>query len=198
MNAEGYEAACREFKRMREAYLNLAVAPNYEAAIGYWTDFIIRLQRVYNKLTAATKNDNRSRPWMGLKQRERSDDELLQYLQQARHADEHAYEEIAAEEISAYLIPPEEGGAHVNSVGVLTDGTIVIDAEGMNGEEVDVRELIALNRFRLVPVTNSGRTYPAPTQHKGLDVDPNNVVVLCRYALKHVEQLLNEARQFVR
>jgi hypothetical protein len=59
-----------------------------------WSDYLAGSQRVFSKLAAAASGGKCS-AWSGRIKNQRKNDELLQYVHQARHADEHGLEAIA-------------------------------------------------------------------------------------------------------
>jgi hypothetical protein len=197
MKRQGFDAAIREAIFLRETYDNLVKAPNYDTALKYWAEFLTRLQRIYNKLDAATLDGGRSRAWMGRKKAERSADKLLQYLHQARHSDEHSIEPIAENSPSLMITAPPSGSAYVRNIALTVDGQIVLDAVDRQGNAVSPEDMLTINHLKLAPVVNRGQTYDPPRTHLGVPIDPDHIKSVGALVIKYVDKLLTEAREFV-
>ncbi|WP_426075132.1 hypothetical protein [Janthinobacterium sp. DSP2-3-3] len=52
------------------------------------------------------------------------------------------------------------------------------------------------SRVRLLEVTNRGRTYPAPAQHLGKSVNPDNIIEIANLGIDFYEDFLNKADNF--
>ena len=70
-------------------------ATNYADFEAAWTDFLVSTNAIYTILEVGAKGSPQSRQWFGRKKIERRNDPLLQYLHQARNADEHGMAPVA-------------------------------------------------------------------------------------------------------
>jgi hypothetical protein len=72
----------------------LKVCKSHEEFCDTWYQFLVTYKNVYTALDQGSKASPQSRQWFGAKKNERRDDPLLQYLFQARDADEHGIESV--------------------------------------------------------------------------------------------------------
>jgi len=196
MLAQGIKIAEREHVLAREAYDAMRLAPDFATASRHWGEFLYRWNRVFNKLKRGAVGP--AKAWYKTREDEMRADPLLSYLHEARNADEHGIEDITEEQFSAYLVPPENSSARIASIAVMADGSLHVDAIDHEGRPLQPSDVIALNRFRLVPVSKGrGQTWAVPTKHLGMDIDPVNVAILCRYALSYAAQTIGAGRGFL-
>jgi hypothetical protein len=92
MKPEAIRKARARLQRAQEAYDCLILPGTEETFEANWTDFLIASHTVYTSLEQGAKDNATSRQWFGSKKRERREDPLLQYVHQARNADEHGLE----------------------------------------------------------------------------------------------------------
>jgi hypothetical protein len=88
--AEEFSLANRAYRRMVE--IGVGDFSEYEKA---WREFLHRIERVWTKTQAAVHNMPNWQKIESEVSRLRKNDPLLNYLQQARHVDEHSISELA-------------------------------------------------------------------------------------------------------
>ena len=59
-----------------------------------WKDFVASSNKFFSMLKLGAKSNTKSEPWFGRISHFRKKDELLNYMHQARHGEEHELEEI--------------------------------------------------------------------------------------------------------
>jgi hypothetical protein len=93
-------------------------------------DFLTSSHRVFSKLAAGAQA-GKSSAWYGRIKRERKNDDLLAYMQQARHADEHGLEKIADASGGALQINPANYNAPLKVNDMVIEGGALkkLDAE---------------------------------------------------------------------
>lgn len=150
-----------------------------------WRDFLIHAHGVYVQLEAACKNTPEGRQWFGAKKAERKKDPLMQYLHQARHADEHTVDVVAT-------VGP------LHAVTLTQSATIGLGSDGMPeilNEDGTIQPLVFKGFTAiLLPVTGRGTDvvfYP-PRAHKGISImaTPEEASKL---ALIYLSDLVEEA-----
>src|SRR5262249_19142107 len=123
-----------------------------------WSGFLTDAQRVFLKLREATRAGPSNR-WSEILQRTRDQDELLRYVHQARHADEHGLES-AQKQNGELNITAGDGPAHIHTITAIPGKGVSIEYRGERPVVTWTPE-----RVVLLPVRNRGVVYPVPTQH---------------------------------
>jgi hypothetical protein len=82
--------------RGSSALVELQSASTLEEARHAWLDFLFDIERVWNKLQAHYSKSPKWGGWCSPYVKARKQDQLLQYLQQARNAEEHTLDETTA------------------------------------------------------------------------------------------------------
>ena len=197
MRQDQFARAEEELSRMLDAEQRLRRSRDEASSRQAWQDLLNHSQRMYNFLTAALKGSAAERTWSRDRQDERKSDPLLQYVQQARHADEHGLQLVVEPHSTAYIMPDRAGSARIRRVAVMNDGTIIVDGEDHLGNPLDPLEIVALNFVRIVPVVKRGVTYPVPSAHLGSVIEHNNIAMLARHITRHTEGVISGAKQFL-
>lgn len=157
-----------------------------------WYQFLVTYKNVYTALEQGAKASPQSRQWFGAKKIERRDDPLLQYLFQARHADEHGIESVTQFVPGSVAIgvrkPGFSGSVRIN--GSLETGMLV---ESMDGKPVLVEHTNP--HSRLVAVTGRGPVvYPVPVEHQGKPLPDPFPATLAGLAVAYLSALVEDAR----
>jgi hypothetical protein len=153
---------------------------------------LVAANAIYSKLESGSKANGQSMAWYGRKKKSRKDDELLHYLQQARHSDEHSVSisvtafqsnvEMIAGETATFKIINSEGVSSLLKVKSTHDAST--PSAGPNNAPL---------QFTLWSVTNRGVTYCPPKLHLCRDISKEKPVELAQIAIIHFEALLAEA-----
>lgn len=159
-----------------------------------WSDLLIRLQRVYNRLAAAAPETGSANAWWGRKKHERENDELLMYLHQARHAEEHGLDEIVGTRPPSLGINPGPGGVSFGPGGTTFSvgpegATVVGDWSGSLKLTYNPPALI------LVPVTNRNVVYNPPQTHLNSNVSGESPTQIAKRAIDYCDALIVEAEK---
>jgi hypothetical protein len=114
----------------------------------------------------------------------RKEDELLRYLYQARHADQHSIQPLTQELIAVQqlTIPP------LGSVQLRFDektGMPIINGECLS-------QMISGPRYLLLPVVNRGETYVPPTKHLGEKLSLPDAVVVAEKGMAFYEDYVRQ------
>jgi hypothetical protein len=168
------------FERVLNLLQRLQQAPDMEALADTWELFLIYHQRTWNRCAAYY----RGKPFWGALENKykshRKVDPLLQYVHQARHADEHGLAPIAHVRPGFTTVGPGTilGGSKI--VG----GAPSVVAPGSTAKVEFTPTTIAAG-----PVVNRGDTYDPPVING--DVRPP-VLAVAELAVKFYEELFRE------
>lgn len=94
MDLKGVTKAEARLRLARTHASALRACKSHDEFTDTWYQFLVTYKNVYTALEQAAKGSAQSRQWFGGKKNERRDDPLLQYLFQARDADEHGIEPV--------------------------------------------------------------------------------------------------------
>lgn len=183
--------AFQRLKLAQQAMTKLDECKTYADFQDAWLEFLLHANGVYAQLEQASKKTPQWRQWFGAKKRERKSDELLQYVHQARHSDEHTLEQVTEIDNGEIFIggPGEESSKNFRILGS-TDSVMRI--ESLDGNPVPVR--ITRPKAILRSVTGRGNTiFNPPRYHKGNKLPDNSPKEVAKYTICYIHELLREA-----
>ncbi len=156
-----------------------------------WTDFLVWLDRVWNKAEAYYCHSPSWPGWKGEYCKFRAEDPLLIYLRHARNTVEHRIEEIGEVRM---------GHTDIGFAPGLPPGRITIDRLVIvNGAVADYQGPWPLQvtktpaKYQLKPVVNRGVTFNVPESHLGIDLKDDNAVTLASAGLSFYADFLDDA-----
>jgi hypothetical protein len=178
-------------KKAKESLARLRAADNFEDFRSAWSDFLIATAGFYSKLESGTKNSPHA-AWFGRKKHERKADSLLQYMHQARNADEHGIEPVAhfgGRRLIVGGLPGQSIRVQINSMSIdHADFTATADV----GEPiVHYTPVVA----KLVPVKNHGVLFEPPTEFNGKRLDDDRPETVGELLVMHLDRIIEEASQ---
>lgn len=197
MKREAVEKARTRLAKASEALERIEQKEAFDTFESDWTDFLLASNSIYTVLEQGAKASNQSRQWFGRKKKERAADPLLQYLRQARNADEHGLERIVERAEHTLDIDFKEGYRPTTGHVKTPDGKVFQlpptpeNADGM---------VITLRSYALAQVkdTRYGTTFDPPTEHLGKPLEvPNSPISAGKLALAYQTHLVAEAEQLV-
>jgi hypothetical protein len=178
-------------QRLERARAAVARLENFDSHVGAeaaWSDFLLAANGIYAKLEQGAKGCPKSYAWFGERRAERRNDELLQYLHQARNADEHG---LGGTTLARAEFKVLEG--KVRQIGVQLghdrEPKYVIDAE--------VGARVGITKFQTVKAVKSrGETFMPPKQHLNQKLgDEPTTFELASLALKYLEGMIAQASE---
>jgi hypothetical protein len=182
---------------VRVAVEGLSRATANETFESFWAEFLQKSNRFFLKLEAGSKEDATTRQWYAAVKLERKKDELLNYLQQARHTDEHGIEPLLNREASKPFDKLEigKGAFQIGDFRIVINGQTIFD---MNQEECRPDGQYNISEFRLVPVTNGlhGDTFDAPKEHQGYAIPGITPLNAAHLALDYMSSTLEVAEYY--
>jgi hypothetical protein len=163
----------------------MRAAPSLEEYATAWQDFIERLAKLWIKAEKECQPFRaRFQPWQGRFKAIRDSDELLRYLHQARHADQHSIQPMTQEVLGQLMlsIPPL--------------GTVEVQLDPEKGKLKIIGECsFALNQNRgymLLPIVNRSVTYNPPTEYLGEKLSRNDPLLVAEKGLAFYEDFLRQ------
>lgn len=187
MDKRKYRSAVERYERAKAAADRVTKTLDLPELDTAWWTFILAAAGVYSQLEQGAKGSPKSAQWFAEVKAERKRDPMLQYLHQARNAEEHGDGGGRAHGIDAVAIK----GATVNRD---EDGKFV----GINatvGVELNVK--VIPTGIRLKPVCNFGVLYPVPSEHDGAVIaEPLSYNVMA-LGTEYLKKLLIAAESFI-
>ncbi|HKR24224.1 MAG TPA: hypothetical protein VJS15_03115 [Allosphingosinicella sp.] len=195
MKREAIEKARVRLGRAREAAKLLERPDGHIDFETAWTDFLLAANGVYTCLEQGAKATPQSRQWFGGKKQERRKDSLLQYLHQARNADEHGLDRTTPELEAEDTVTIPHGGNIAGIRLTLPDGRVVL--QPLPPEAAQVR--LKLWSVTLTDAVDSRykTTYPPPREHLGKPIPENTPDTVAKLALDYLTALIDEAERRV-
>ena len=116
MDPKALDKAANRLRLARKAIADMEAAENYQEFSDNWYVFLSSWKNVYTVLEQGAKTSAQSRQWFGGKETFRKGDELLQYLFEARNADEHGLGSSTKMQPGSHIIGMTESGHSRNMV----------------------------------------------------------------------------------
>ena len=179
-----------ELDRARAALDAMRSSKTLEEFEENWKDFLRRIERTWNKVTAHFGKSPKWDVWRGKFEALRKTDQLLSYLVNARGAEEHTVNEVMGREPGGIGINPAEGNSLYIERMEVNNGKITIQSP----QKLRIEFIPA--RATLVPIVNRGKTYSVPTNHLGGRIEPSDVLAVADAALAFYRDALEQAEKF--
>jgi hypothetical protein len=192
MERAAVEKAKARLQKAKHCIARIKQSKNYADYESAWVDLLIALNTVHCALEQGAKSSPQSRQWYGGKKQIRTKDPLLNYLHQARNADEHGIEPIAEHRAKRLGIRPT-GVTHIKSLMLTEDGKVHIDAEG------DPLHIKVITHVVLIPVFDRrfNTRYDPPTSHLGAALPNDTPLTVGRAGIAYHEGLIAEAETLI-
>lgn len=169
-----------ELQQASAALEAMRAASSAEEMRCVWQDFLDRLAKTWQKTklenVGATDTIRRLVDEAAML---RKSDPLLQYLAQARHADQHSLQVSAVFGLGMQVTLPPGAVFELDFL----KGTI-------RAENGDVTVSVDDPRFLLVPITNRGVTFEPPAMHLGWSLQDNGPFAVAELGFKFYSDLL--------
>lgn len=159
---------------------------SYEEA---WKLFLIRLERVWNKLCNHLSTSPKYKNWPIIDHAKqiRRNDPLLSYLINARGADEHTIEEITERQPGGIGINPASGNElHIEHM-TIANGNIFIKSKQ------PIKIDFIPEKIKLKSITNRSGTYNPPKTHLGNPIKSIEPIDVAEAGLNYYEELIEKA-----
>jgi len=211
MDRKALDKARHRLRLASKAAADLQSCATFDEFSGQWYFFLVSAKSVYTVLEQGVKLSPQSMQWFGGKQKDRRGDPLLQYLYEARNADEHGLGssvDLQPEKHEIAVAAPGysntvrlDGGPFSNVVVSGTQTAVVFEGEGhptgfrvtpLDGKPVLVRRTPA-SAILVDVVARGNRRYPPPKSHLGEAVSDTSPIGVAKLAISYLEGLLAEA-----
>ncbi len=150
---------------------------NFNEARRGWCAFLLHANRVFSKLEQGAKG-TASLPWHGTIRRARKKDPLLQYIYQARDAENHGDPTLGQDTVVKCGAP---------NVQMLSAAEFPVLEARIIGATVGLPMLL------LLPVKTRSGIYTPPTRHFEQDIRPS-IEVVAELTLTYLAQIITDAK----
>jgi hypothetical protein len=171
----------------RSSFDRLKRASTLAEAERDWSSLLINVQRTISKLAAGAKEGS-SAGWFGKIRHDQRHDPLVQYMHQARHADEHGVDRVAEARPGGVKLNPADPTKPFHIGQMIIDRGTVHMSGGSN-----VFAVITPGELALKPVLNEGRIYNPPTAHRGEDLTDRSLLGVATKMMSYLEGKVAEA-----
>lgn len=182
-------AARKELALAQTALDGLKTANTPDEEDTHWKEFIGRLTRFWNKTESALKGDPKffNSPHVKRVKVARKSDELIRYLMQARHADEHGHEETTHVMPGGFEnVSTTDSSFRVRNPKVTISGVTMEVPPPPGYRRRDVRA-----ELRVRAIKNRDQTFDVPRTHAGQDIALASVQTFAELGLAFYESVLN-------
>ena len=182
-------------KSAKHLFEKLNSVQNFDDFSDTWHQFLIKLNGVHSQLSAASRKSKTLSKWYNPKKIVWRKDPLLQYLLQARNADEHGIGEVL-EKASASMELKSRNPDEDRTIGAsLTFVNGVPYGQVWSNDHHGVSASFKPPRIILIPVTDDrfGTTFTPPKEHLGKAISSDDPRYVARLGLNYTLSLLDEA-----
>ncbi len=195
MKPAAIEKARARLRNAKRAIADIEKCTDYHEFTDLWYTFLTSNKAIYTALNKGAKNNPQSRQWMGGKARQRKEDQLLQYLFQARDDDEHGLNQVTERKPGHLAIgkaaPGFSKSIHIKSL-IIEDGKVSGEVESMDNKPV----LIESTPPHPILATVHGRgnvSFVPPAEHLGHSLPDQSPLTVAKLAITYMESLIDEA-----
>jgi len=184
--------AREELEKARLAIEEMKIANNLKSYKEAWELFLIRLERVWNKLCNDLSRSPKYRNWTSLDKAKqlRKDDPLLSYLTNARGVSEHTIEDITEIESGGIAINPAIGNhLHIEHMHINHGNIFIKSKQRLKIEFIP-------GKLKLKQVSNRSATYNPPSSHLGQPLKITEPANIAEIGLIYYENLIKEAEGY--
>lgn len=176
----------------------MAEATRFMDFADHWSAFLSAWKGIYTALEQGAKVSPQSRQWFGGKKAERIRDPLLQYLFEARNADEHGLEPPIEEGYEGPLVAIKDLGdpnAKIRMQHRTVNGKFEMRFIDSDGNPIEpVREGTSMGVLATVSA-RGGREYGPPIRHLDQLLDDISALGAAKAGMQYAIGLVEEARQ---
>lgn len=183
-------------KLAKQALDHLRNCKNYDEFSYHWQAFLTHWKGVYTALEQGAKASPQSRQWFGSKKTFRKNDELLQYLFQARNDAEHGLDEVTKNISGRVKIGSSKPGTSqsfsLDRLEVSATGAVSFMGKSHDGLPIDFD--VTPGHAQLVPVCGRGtEIFQPPKNHKDKEIADPTPIKIAELAIDYLDSVLEEA-----
>lgn len=178
----------------------MATTTTYSELYEAWEDYLIRIERAWERAHRAVKKKNGFQQWFKPYAKLRDDDPLLNYLRHARSAETHAISKTLDKPIQLLVRDKLGRPFGVNNVQYkLNDGVLDIHIDTPESDLLlDYGVSVIPTDPHLVRFKNRGVWYELPSTHLGNPIRIFHPVVIARMGLAFYRGFIEEAMNYFR
>lgn len=191
------EKAGKRLQSAEEALKRIRTCSDFATFEAAWSDLLIALNSIHSILENGASTFPKSAGWYSKKKGERRADPLLQYLKQARNADEHGIEPVARLKPGGMTIGGAGQSFDLYSLRTVPDGLGGMQIEVVTGPGQTPHIGFFGPSAKLVPVTNRGISYAPPKEYLGARLADQTPLTVAELGLEYHQTLLEEAATLV-
>lgn len=179
----------------QKAIEELARCKDFDEFTDAWHTFLTASKGIYTTLEQGAKVSAKSRQWFGAKKKIRRNDQLLQYIFQARDDDLHGLSPVAEHVPGSLAIGVNKPGF---SSSMTIDGTFgpggSLKVTSLDDKPVLIEQIFA--HVRLNRVHDRGkRPYDPPVKHLGVKLPSNMPLPVATLSISYFRTLISEAEK---
>ncbi len=196
MDKTAYEKANDRYRKAERHLAEIAASQTYEQFKSAWTDFLLAWNTGYTVLEQGAKATPQCKQWFGSTvKKDRRSDPLIQYMHQARNADEHGVKPISDIKPGSVGVKSTTGALYIKR-GVIGNGRIEIEVDEKYGKPI----------FEITPATailvtvhddRFKQSFDPPTHHNGEPIADTSPLSVATLALSHLNDVLIRAKSFI-
>lgn len=188
MDANAFAKAKARLERMARSITDIEAATTYAEVADAWERFIFAASTFYSALQQGAKSNGAANAWFGRMKHERRIDPLLQYVHQARNAEEHGIAPITSPTNSKIHLTEKDSEVTLRSNGRSWD---VISQSGA--------VLYPMERAKLATVRDDRYhdSFDPPQTHLGAPILDQSPLGVARLAQAHLISVLKQAERFL-
>ena len=192
INWRAFDAAKDRLRIAETKVTAMRAANDISLLAGLWEEFLTVQQQVFLRLRKAFEQGP-ARAWWSNVDIERRADEMLQYVMQARHANEHNIDNVTKAEPSHLLIRPKEGN-QLTFKHFIAYNTGQVSMVSMDREAAakTVISFVPAN-IVLAQVHDRNNYYDPPTSHLGQPIEATPIRV-AELTISYLANKMTEAQ----
>lgn len=202
MHPNAIAQAHQRLANAHEALIRLEAANTLLTVERAWSEYLIAVSAIYSKLELGSKGIGASEAWYGRKKKQRKDDPLLCYLQQARHAEEHgiAHGVDAVETIHLTMVKEGDGWKILTTIYVSSADSE--ESRLNNDAKVEVfdtnriiieSQTVITHAVQLLKVKNRNVYYATPEKFLNYEIIDKSPLGVARLSIPFFADLIAEA-----
>ena len=160
-----------------------------------WTKFVDSVEAFWTNLYSVGKNNFTAfKPWIAKYEGQRSNDQLLQYLRQARHQSQHGGNPLNWDEGHVEIGGPKFSGT-VSELSIWQTGDFTAQINSSSGTgQFQLIHHPPKPALRAILNTREKREYPPPTIHLDRPVEKQSPEFAALLGLRYYEDVFRAAR----
>jgi len=189
------DKASQRLHKAKSALARAKAATEYDGFASAWSEYLTAINQVYTVIEKGAKSHPKSRQWFGgVKKKECKSDRLIQYLLQARNADEHGLEPVT-----------EYVSGRISFNSSFARGTLRIARMEVTPTKIDVDFglptgiTITPPHPKLVTVIDDrfGTKFAPPTMHLGQPLTDSSPLAVGEHGIAYFERFVLEAEDLL-